>query len=180
MGAAATARFIPAGAGNTVENAVTNADATVYPRWRGEHCRRVIDVHGLAVYPRWRGEHASRTSSFVLTIGLSPLARGTRIYPLHRSNGPTVYPRWRGEHSIGFWRISATSGLSPLARGTRSEASGSYESFRFIPAGAGNTGRCGTTGRDPTVYPRWRGEHFIDLVVIPDQRGLSPLARGTL
>ncbi|EMG69079.1 hypothetical protein G207_07777 [Salmonella enterica subsp. enterica serovar Newport str. Shandong_3] len=30
------------------------------------------------VYPRWRGEHNDKLSVTAITIGLSPLARGTR------------------------------------------------------------------------------------------------------
>ncbi len=29
------------------------------------------------------------------------------------------------------------------------------------------------------VYPRWRGEHAINLAIVVNVRGLSPLARGT-
>ena len=50
-------RFIPAGAGNTVDGEFFIAGAPVYPRWRGEHDR-----------PR----HLA-----VADQGLSPLARGT-------------------------------------------------------------------------------------------------------
>ncbi len=32
---------------------------------------------------------------------------------------------------------------------------------------------------DVTVYPRWRGEHYSDLVTDYGPHGLSPLARGT-
>ncbi len=32
----------------------------------------------------------------------------------------------------------------------------------------------------PAVYPRWRGEHFIQHFFQRCQYGLSPLARGTL
>ncbi len=50
-------RFIPAGAGNTVELIRFRDNCSVYPRWRGEHCMR--------------------TKQGALLIGLSPLARGT-------------------------------------------------------------------------------------------------------
>ena len=52
-------RFIPAGAGNT--------------DWRKQR-----EAEG-AVYPRWRGEHADGRHAGGKRIGLSPLARGTRI-----------------------------------------------------------------------------------------------------
>ncbi len=51
------ARFIPAGAGNTIPGVTTDESVSVYPRWRGEH----IGV-------------PSRISEIA---GLSPLARGT-------------------------------------------------------------------------------------------------------
>ena len=50
-------RFIPAGAGNTQKNYLTNSLLTVYPRWRGEHSPVATDTDALG--------------------GLSPLARGT-------------------------------------------------------------------------------------------------------
>ncbi|KGI47888.1 hypothetical protein LJ08_3432 [Escherichia coli] len=53
------ARFIPAGAGNTLS--------------------RVCPVRGIAVYPRWRGEHNYRVSRAHMQSGLSPLARGTPV-----------------------------------------------------------------------------------------------------
>ncbi len=50
-------RFIPAGAGNT----------------REYHRKRVPD----SVYPRWRGEHGKKIKKKSPRRGLSPLARGT-------------------------------------------------------------------------------------------------------
>ena len=112
-------RFIPARAGNTPFMA-----------------HKILT---RSVYPRSRGEHHSALRTQVLTIGLSPLARGTllvvtvalidnRFIPARAGNTSagsppkrkvTVYPRSRGEHleriSMGFGR----DGLSPLARGTR-------------------------------------------------------------
>ncbi|EYD82277.1 hypothetical protein AB11_3074 [Escherichia coli 1-176-05_S1_C1] len=52
-----SARFIPAGAGNTGARNTKPCICSVYPRWRGEH---------------WRTEYKA-----VYLLGLSPLARGT-------------------------------------------------------------------------------------------------------
>ncbi|EGW81242.1 hypothetical protein ECSTEC94C_3247 [Escherichia coli STEC_94C] len=96
----ALARFIPAGAGNTLPLSALLARNTVYPRWRGEH-------------------RSSHYFPFFFD-GLSPLARGTlriahadnrarRFIPAgagntrtaRRSHTPkSVYPRWRGEHKV--------------------------------------------------------------------------------
>ncbi len=94
-----SSRFIPAGAGNTPRQYFWGYQSPVYPRWRGEH----LPWYSLVLYQS----------------GLSPLARGTRLY-VPRSEGKgrfipagagnttlrrpvatsvTVYPRWRGEHS---------------------------------------------------------------------------------
>ena len=54
------------------------------------------------------------------------------------------------------------------------------QNFRFIPAGAGNTGKTNIGVRVVPVYPRWRGEHKIHIDKHRVCIGLSPLARGTL
>ncbi len=70
-------------------------------------------------------------------------------------------------------------GLSPLARGTRPVDQLRQLATRFIPAGAGNTPCIYAPSRLPTVYPRWRGEHWLRAKTGVCRRGLSPLARGT-
>ncbi|EMV88778.1 hypothetical protein EC2865200_3107 [Escherichia coli 2865200] len=74
-----------------------------------------------------------------MTLGLSPLARGTlkvlknigfrtRFIPAGAGNtgvipiaarNAAVYPRWRGEHWQNKHRGTRGAGLSPLARGTQ-------------------------------------------------------------
>ena len=92
----------------------------------------------VAVYPRWRGEHLRYFYLVSRGTGLSPLARGTRIFYRRMSRGNrfipagagntsaapanvsavTVYPRWRGEHPVSYEPPRWIIGLSPLARGT--------------------------------------------------------------
>ena len=132
--------------------------------------------------------------------GLSPLARGTRTRDAPRFVGTrfipagagnshhdaratrqgSVYPRWRGELISPGISCSRGRGLSPLARGTR--PSPVFRSFRprFIPAGAGNSSRAIAIAIVRSVYPRWRGELYINEVNLWKLYGLSPLARGTL
>ncbi len=111
-------RFIPAGAGNTDFD--------------------VEKIRTSAVYPRWRGEHITRITRGFRTCGLSPLARGTHLFPhpviylqrfIPAGAGNTwrgrreilttaVYPRWRGEHQERDTPKASAIGLSPLAQGT--------------------------------------------------------------
>ena len=58
--------------------------------------------------------------------------------------------------------------------------SGHAVCVRFIPAGAGNTPESPQSRQPRTVYPRWRGEHWITGRNQRCSAGLSPLARGTL
>ncbi len=51
---------------------------------------------------------------------------------------------------------------------------------RFIPAGAGNTPEEHQSFASLSVYPRWRGEHLLQISFWRILIGLSPLARGTL
>ncbi len=136
----------------------------------------------------------------MIVLGLSPLARGTRVFsrrwlPMRRfipagagnTSGPSiqfdessVYPRWRGEHCVFFPLELNILGLSPLARGTHVGIIGRDLCFRFIPAGAGNTPAHGDQNQSTPVYPRWRGEHPTTSTSRRSICGLSPLARGTL
>ncbi len=131
--------------------------------------------------------------------GLSPLARGARhsqadpatalrFIPAGAGNtivckfaaAPlAVYPRWRGEHWSKYRQHVPYHGLSPLARGTQSCVNSRRLHWRFIPAGAGNTGRNIDSMFRTTVYPRWRGEHTLSGRYYAQISGLSPLARGT-
>ncbi len=172
-------RFIPAGAGNT------------------EYSIAAVSIS--AVYPRWRGEHRERLRSQCVLYGLSPLARGTpgancshprnrRFIPAGAGNTTglygiwfyiPVYPRWRGEHWMQQSEEARMAGLSPLARVTLAHLTDDNARLRFIPAGVGNTARWLPTTGQPSVYPRWRGEHVLIAVVTVGICGLSPLARGT-
>ena len=115
---AATARLIPARAGNIfgLEGGIGVAPA----------------------HPRSRGEHFALITTGMCAIGSSPLARGTyggayqpyalaRLIPARAGNilrlggHPALaaaHPRSRGEHSLLRLRAARMSGSSPLARGT--------------------------------------------------------------
>ncbi len=90
-----------------------------------------------------------------------------------------VYPRWRGELIYSKPSECIPGGLSPLARGTRRLPPAQPWIFRFIPAGAGNSGSLTQRLSALTVYPRWRGELRAAATPEVPLPGLSPLARGT-
>ncbi len=132
--------------------------------------------------------------------GLSPLMRGTpasgvkshrrcRFIPAGAGNSrgimftvmrPPVYPRWRGELIVHINNRGEFNGLSPLARGTHYGPGKKRAGGRFIPAGAGNSGRLALQPAPAAVYPRWRGELKLAGNLFRGESGLSPLARGTL
>ena len=108
-----------------------------------------------------------------------PAGAGNTICAGFLFEGLAVYPRWRGEHKIKALSSNPSNGLSPLARGTLAAMGNSTRCFRFIPAGAGNTGQRPEIYQSSPVYPRWRGEHRMADGSRPLFFGLSPLARGT-
>ncbi len=175
----AGARFIPAGAGNT---RIVNTSASinpVYPRWRGEHTATQLTtpaVYGLS--PLARGTPAG-FCSYIPPFRFIPAGAGNMLFATQHGNKPPVYPRWRGEHTVGRVGYAAGNGLSPLARGTRANGARPPDNRRFIPAGAGNTGRVLANCSASPVYPRWRGEHAPGKSCDGKRCGLSPLARGT-
>ncbi len=132
-------RFIPAGAGNTLNIMMRTEWGAVYPRWRGEHqiigcpSRRMTGLSPLA-----RGTRDGRVSFYhcgrFIPAGAGNTRRQSVVLSLR-----AVYPRWRGEHQQRLHVEDATGGLSPLARGTRKLDQTNNRISRFIPAGAGNT-----------------------------------------
>ena len=175
----ALARFIPAGAGNTLPLSALLARNTVYPRWRGEH-KIHIDKHRVCIglSPLARGT-PPRTHEQAITDRFIPAGAGNTSCLMCRWPGGTVYPRWRGEHPFIFVSSWRDLGLSPLARGTRTKYPSLNPRRRFIPAGAGNTIETFHAIKQAAVYPRWRGEHRSSGTNLKAVFGLSPLARGT-
>ena len=114
------------------------------------------------------------------TVGSSPLARGTLVSQASVTIFPAVHPRLRGELISGRIIFTWLNGSSPLARGTRCAGSlylsssavhprlrgeldinamDACNTYRFIPACAGNSARLCHVQKPST--------------------GSSPLARGT-
>ena len=72
-------RFIPAGAGNT------QYQLPFFPR--------------RAVHPRWRGEHGNSSRFPAISIGSSPLARGTRFAGIDGARDSRFIPAGAGNTS---------------------------------------------------------------------------------
>ncbi len=108
-----------------------------------------------------------------------PAGAGNTPYLSDRTRDNPVHPRWRGEHAKPRRRGGCNTGSSPLARGTLDVLLVAAIADRFIPAGAGNTSRCGACRGYRAVHPRWRGEHGVPQAAARCCAGSSPLARGT-
>ena len=121
------------------------------------------------VHPRLRGELFDFFNVRWLNNGSSPLTRGThtfifcqlggrRFIPAYagnshdsravNSNG-TVHPRLRGELRLSLFPESKKIGSSPLTRGTHSCSKACSNSYRFIPAYAGNSLK---DGINPSIH----------------------------
>ncbi|ESC43007.1 hypothetical protein SEENP078_15106 [Salmonella enterica subsp. enterica serovar Newport str. RI_10P078] len=153
-------RFIPAGAGNTLQLRSLFPQSSVYPRWRGEHLIVKIKKQAesglspLARGTRAKVQHYHHIRRFI------PAGAGNTMFPAPKCDRQAVYPRWRGEHNDKLSVTAITIGLSPLARGTPCVVDHDFRDNRFIPAGAGNTFFFGAQPQPNAVYPRWRGEHL--------------------
>ncbi len=172
-------RFIPACAGNTINQATGPC--------------------AQAVHPRMCGEHRDDFMVMILSRGSSPHVRGTRAKELPRTRGPRfipacagntlsptitaryrpVHPRMCGEHLSENFSTATTPGSSPHVRGTRAPMLQTRDYRRFIPACAGNTYVPASACAGSAVHPRMCGEHRSTPCHLRCQGGSSPHVRGT-
>ena len=133
----------------------------------------------IGAHPRSRGEHSLLKHWQIMTVGSSPLARGTPVpaaaffgreglIPARAGNTCSrcsrsiwcrAHPRSRGEHVSAAKTSNRPQGSSPLARGTLVAAARRAFAHGLIPARAGNTCRCRFHRARPWAHPRSRGEH---------------------
>ena len=172
-------RFIPAGAGNRLLEALEGLAEAVHPRWRGE--QGTFDTEN-----GWLGGSSplARGTVFGLALGghggrFIPAGAGNRASWSLLSMSRTVHPRWRGEQRPSKSAKHGDSGSSPLARGTVCWNPAGVSVLRFIPAGAGNRPAANPAGCAAAVHPRWRGEQSTRCPSRLIICGSSPLARGT-
>ena len=150
-------------------------------------------------HPRWRGAHARARPRAEVSVGSSPLARGTfpasvilipmpGLIPAGAGHicgrdppctYPTAHPRWRGAHVCDAHPSSLWRGSSPLARGTLVFCHPVWCGLGLIPAGAGHIRPTLSNQQPHRAHPRWRGAHVVAAVRFAIVVGSSPLARGT-
>ena len=124
------------------------------------------------------GELSKPSWAIVQLDGSSPLARGTqdldrlgyvadRFTPAYAGNSwrlryscglVPVHPRLRGELKSPSAIRATVVGSSPLTRGTHFLSHSNGQSFRFIPAYAGNSTNVIIRPIGDAVHPRLRGE----------------------
>ena len=108
-----------------------------------------------------------------------PASAGNRILGSGLSGVDSVHPRERGEQVESYRPTSLQLGSSPRARGTVLLPTDSRQYSRFIPASAGNSLSAGHSRHSDTVHPRERGEQIQHEMLIGNNYGSSPRARGT-
>ena len=89
-----------------------------------------------------------------------------------------VHPRGRGEQGQSVGPVARFIGSSPRARGTGHPGAQCWQLQRFIPAGAGNRCRCGTTRCRCSVHPRGRGEQATSCWVAMSSLRFIPAGAG--
>ena len=132
-------RFIPAYAGNTVNDALGIGAGTVHPRVCGEHesCRTCLQQeHGSS--PRMRGT-LYRTRNRTAFRRFIPAYAGNTCSGSGAVSQSSVHPRVCGKHNPATLRSIEATGSSPRMRGTLSGSRCGGGERRFIPAYAGNT-----------------------------------------
>ena len=193
-------RFIPAYAGNALENIPAAFELTgSSPHTRGTPARAIWKAMVSPVHPRIRGERPGYTATTAATAGSSPHTRGTlwlqlihlpetRFIPAYAGNARPcarfrrsfpVHPRIRGERGIQGPPGPKGDGSSPHTRGTPSGAARARPGPRFIPAYAGNADFQGIRHFPAAVHPRIRGERFSLPRMSRAAPGSSPHTRGT-
>ncbi len=172
-------RFIPAWAGNAVQDVRERIKDTVHPRVGGERIPPQIGaVAPTGSSPRGRGTRTNRL----------PRSRPSRFIPAWAGNaGPNrgrmisrpVHPRVGGERRFRQIRHRHISGSSPRGRGTPHIEKPVHVPTRFIPAWAGNAVMLGSAVEITSVHPRVGGERAATISLGQPGPGSSPRGRGT-
>ena len=172
-------RFIPAHAGNSVNEHAGRILYTVHPRACGEQIQRNSErgtISGSS--PRMRGT-APGPDHGIAEIRFIPAHAGNRWTDNGRGWKPSVHPRACGEQVAAGGILNGKNGSSPRMRGTATIDTDRNDNTVFIPAHAGNS-RSSSLGRIVVpVHPRACGEQWARLIDSASCVGSSPRMRGT-
>ena len=172
-------RFIPAWAGNTLNNSISTCHAPVHPRVGGEHVQpsgRQSVAPGSS--PRGRGT-LSRRQHHQSPVRFIPAWAGNAPMAARTNARSPVHPRVGGEHVEQLDIDLPRAGSSPRGRGTRPAIRAPVGCARFIPAWAGNTLPPPAPPVARPVHPRVGGEHIDSMRRWSSRFGSSPRGRGT-
>ena len=170
--------LIPAHAGKTAAESVSQNEAPAHPRSRGENdtefCAGVV---GVGSSPLTRGKRV------LLRTG----GAGDRLIPAHAGKTHIgsqalgrrrAHPRSRGENPIMELCGSLSWGSSPLTRGKLDFTGVVFEGDGLIPAHAGKTLLATLPLVLRAAHPRSRGENSSARKRPASASGSSPLTRG--
>ena len=171
-------RLIPAHAGKTSPIRADSNDIWAHPRSRGENGHHVVRLWAArGSSPLTRGKLRRRLGRRGRQ-GLIPAHAGKTVRLRSARTRPWAHPRSRGENSILSPALERRAGSSPLTRGKPIMAPEPAKVTGLIPAHAGKTSTCSTSGGHEGAHPRSRGENLENLMVLGSLAGSSPLTRG--
>ena len=172
-------RFIPAYAGNAVQQLAGRHVPAVHPRIRGERPGdQIVEASTFGSSPHTRGTQ-ERQAPEGHSWRFIPAYAGNARRPLPHWKRTSVHPRIRGERVSCSCTSSRWPGSSPHTRGTLRRRSLAGKGARFIPAYAGNAEIDRIFWQGDAVHPRIRGERGAFLSVVIRGPGSSPHTRGT-
>ena len=175
----ASARFIPARAGNRPSSSMASRRSSVHPRPCGEQLSGTEGLHGYnGSSPPVRGTETPVCPGCAYERFIPARAGNSGVLPASVRTR-SVHPRPCGEQIYRVRHNVDEAGSSPPVRGTvRLEQLNSIQPG-FIPARAGNSDPSYCQILSLPVHPRPCGEQKIPLFCTPTTAGSSPPVRGT-
>ena len=184
--------------GKRREDLDSNREDGLIPAHAGKTATNRLSQISAGAHPRSRGENTLNLGSGAAFVGSSPLTRGKqegparrerpgRLIPAHagktsrrrcRRSPGGAHPRSRGENPRVALKTSAISGSSPLTRGKLEMIQERFPESGLIPAHAGKTSRRRAPCRTRGAHPRSRGENAMRALTGALMKGSSPLTRG--
>ena len=177
--AGAKHRFIPAYAGNSIQQTRALFWTPVHPRLCGEQTTPLLaELDATGSSPPMRGT-GIRFWSVASCWRFIPAYAGNSAAGSGSAGLPSVHPRLCGEQSARSLLCRPLIGSSPPMRGTGPMPATTRGWRRFIPAYAGNS-RAGWSWRQTSpVHPRLCGEQTPGSAKATCAGGSSPPMRGT-